>query len=233
MEPRMPVHDADSDTLTAHAAGVGAFSVEGRTASSRAASRCLELLALQARATRRASVDGARDAAVPSLAIDTATVMNALAPLFGPDAPACFRREPGQGGAAVRRMLVPMGGDRKLAIDVVPQVLRFSPNDLQRLLLELVDNGRRHSAPGSTVRVRGAPGADGYQLSVTNPGAALPRNAIAALRPSRRGTGVRTPVGWQLGLPIAATLAELNEARLEVVRGAGRPNTLRVIARTD
>lgn len=228
----MPLNDADSDTATSLGAGVGGFSVEGRTASSRAASRCLEFLTLQARATRRAAVDGARDA-VPTVALDTASVMNALAPLFGPDAPACFRREAGQGGAAVRRMLVPMAGDRKLAIDVVPQVVRFAPNDLQRLLLELVDNGRRHAPPGSTVRVRGAPGAEGYQLSVTNPGAALPRTAIAALRPSRRGAGARTPVGWQLGLPIAAALAELNDARLEVVRGAGRPNTLRVIARTD
>jgi len=229
----MPLHDADFDTATAQGSGIGAFSVEGRTASSRAASRCLELLALQARATRRAAVEGGRDASAPAFALDTATVMTVLAPLFGPDAPASFRHDPGQSGAAVRRMLVPMPGDRKLAIDVVPQVVRFAPADLQRLLLELVDNGRRHAPPGSTVRVRGAMGADGYQLSVTNPGAALPRSAIAALRPSRRAGGLRTPVGWQLGLPIAAMLAELNGARLEVVRGAGRPNTLRVIARTD
>jgi len=229
----MPLDDADSDTTTARASGHGAFSVEGRTASSRAASRCIELLALQARATRRAAVSGGRDGDLPSVALDTVTVMAMLAPLFGPDAPACFRREPCQAGSTVRRMLVPMPGDRKLAIDVVLQVVRFAPNDLQRLLLELVDNGRRHAPPGSTVRVRGAPGAEGYQLSVTNPGAALPRNAIAALRPSRRIGGLRTPVGWQLGLPIAAAIAQLNDARLEVVRGAGRPNTLRVIARTD
>jgi signal transduction histidine kinase len=202
--------------------------------ASRFAARCLERFALQLRlAERMASPPGHRDERVPTVALDTATVMAAVAPLFMADGAGAFgRSSQPTPGASVRRMLTPLPGDRLLAVDVVPQALRFAPADLARVLQELVDNGWRHSPPGSTVRLRGAPGVGGYQLSVTNPGPKLPRSVVAALRPGRHGTAI-AEAGLQLGLPLAAALAELNGARVEVLRGAGRPNTLRVIVRTD
>jgi hypothetical protein len=200
--------------------------------ASRFAARCVDRFALQVRLADRSAAALAHDARVPGLALDTATVMAAVAPLFPAEAAGTFRQPAPTSGGTVRRMLAPLPGDRLLAVDVVPQAVRFAPQDLARLLLELVHNGWRHSPAGSTVRLRGAPGVGGYQLSVTNPGERLPRAVVAALRPGRRGAAL-ADAGLQLGLPLAAALAELNGARLEVLRGAGRPNTLRVIVRTD
>ncbi len=165
----------------------------------------------------------------PPTQLDTARVMAALAPVLVPDAPACF--VPAAPGVAVRRMLAPLPGRRSLAIDVVPATVRSDFDDLSRLMQELVDNACRHAPAGATVRVRGAPGLGGYQISVTNPGEALPRWAVAALRPGRSAAAVCDPSGLALGLSISALLAAVNGARLEVLRAAGRPNTLRVILR--
>jgi hypothetical protein len=211
---------------------VSANGDETRTAShpatidSRFATRSLERLALRMKLSERMANPSRHDAVLPSCPLDTAAVMAAVGPLFMP-AGAFGRTSP---GVSVRRMLTPLPGDRLLAVDVVPAVLRFESADLARVLQELVANGWRHSPPGSTVRLRGAPGVGGYLLSVTNPGEKLPRAVVAALRPGRHGMAVMEH-GVQLGLPIAAALAELNGARIEVLRGAGRPNTLRLIVR--
>ncbi|MFM1989320.1 MAG: hypothetical protein RJA99_2277 [Pseudomonadota bacterium] len=194
---------------------------------SRYASRYLERAALQSRL--RAGPIG--EGFPPSCTIDTARIMGALAPLLVPDAPGCFLRSDDSSGASVRRMLAPLPGGRLLAVDVVPATIRFDFDELSRLLHELVDNARRHAPAGATVRVRGAEGTGGYQLSVTGPGEPMPRWTLAALRPGRSEPGAGDPTGLALGLPIASLLAACNGGRLEVLRGAGRPNTLRVIAR--
>jgi signal transduction histidine kinase len=190
--------------------------------------RYLECVTLQSRLRSGA----ASDAIGPGVVVDTDWVMRALAPVLGrtdrsgAQPPAADRHPP------VRRALSPMPGGRLLAVDVVPAVIAFDANDLARLVQELVDNGRRHATTGATVRLRGAPGARGYQLSVTNPGERLPRWVLASLRDDLATPASADPAGLALGLPIAAALARLNGARLEVLRGAGRPNTLRVVART-
>jgi hypothetical protein len=170
-------------------------------------------------------------AAGATAVVDTVSVMAAIAPLLAPEAARGFVAAPG--AAAVRRVLTPLAHGRSLAVDVVPATIRFGPAALDRVVLELVDNALRHASPGSAVRVRGAPGAGGYQLSVTNAGAPLPRWVLAAMRPGPDGAASADPVGPSLGLSIASALAALNDARLEVLRGAGRPNTLRILARAD
>jgi hypothetical protein len=194
---------------------------------SRYASRFLERASLQERLAAGPVVG---EAFPPPCRLDTARVMAAIAPLLVPEMPGCFAPAAAS-DVSVRRMLTPLPGGRSLAVDVAPATVRFDFEDLSRLLRELVDNACRHAPAGSTVRVRGADGVGGYQISVTNPGAPLPRWALAALRPGRPALGVGDPTGLALGLPIAALLAAVNGARLEVLRGAGRPNTLRVIAR--
>lgn len=196
-------------------------------APSRYASRYLERAALRSRLRQGPIGEGFP----PPCEVDTARIMAALAPLLVPDAPGCFVRPGEPSGASVRRMLAPLPGGRLLAVDVVPATIRFDFDELTRVLHELVDNARRHAPAGATVRVRGATGAGGYQISVTNPGEPLPRWALAALRPGRSDPGTGDPTGLALGLPIASLLAACNGGRLEVLRGAGRPNTLRVIAR--
>lgn len=192
--------------------------------ASRFASRCVELAAMRA----QSGAAGPRPAP-PALRLNTRTVIEAIAPRLPL---AGVRALAGAGdGESVRRLLVPMPGDRRLAVDVVPTDVAFHAADLHRVVQELVDNGLRHSAPGSTVRVRGAPGVGGYQLSVTNPGPRLPRWALAAVRDARDGLPAGGGDGLRLGLLIAATLAVRNAAVLEVVRGGGRPNTVRVVAR--
>jgi signal transduction histidine kinase len=191
--------------------------------TSRHASRSLE----------RASLLAALEAGVAArqtTRLDTVSVMAAIATLLAPDASQRFGAT-ASGAAAVRRMLTPLSDGRKLAVDVVPTTVRFERTALERVLLELVDNALRHAPAGSTVRVRGAEGAGGYQLSVTNAGAPLPRWVLAALRPGCDPLRAGEPDGASLGLSIASVLAALNGARLEVLRGAGRPNTLRIIAR--
>jgi signal transduction histidine kinase len=196
------------------------------TVPSRYTSRFLERVAL---VERLASGPVVGEAFPPPTRLDTARVMAALAPVLVPDAPGCFVRIAPD--VSVRRTLAPLPGGRSLAIDMVPATVRFDFGDLSRLLQELVDNACQHAPAGATVRVRGAPGVGGYQISVTNPGEALPRWALAALRPGRPAAAVIDPTGLALGLPISALLAAVNGARLEVLRGAGRPNTLRVITR--
>jgi hypothetical protein len=196
------------------------------TVPSRYTSRFLERVALVERLVPGPAVG---EAYPPPTRLDTARVMAALAPVLVPDAPGCFM--PTAPDVSVRRTLAPLPGGRSLAIDVVPATVRFDFGDLSRLLQELVDNACEHAPAGATVRVRGAPGVGGYQISVTNPGEALPRWAMAALRPGRPAAAVGDPTGLALGLSISALLAAVNGARLEVLRGAGRPNTLRVITR--
>lgn len=193
---------------------------------SRYAGRFLERASLQARLRSGPVGEGCP----PPCRIDTARIMAALAPLLVPEAPGCFVRGDEASDVSVRRMLAPLPGGRTLAVDVVPATIRFDFGELTRVLHELVDNACRHAPAGATVRVRGAVGTGGYQLSVTNPGDPLPRWALAALRPGRGEPGAGDPTGLALGLPIASLLAACNGGRLEVLRGAGRPNTLRVIA---
>jgi len=224
-EARVAAHDVASSPMG------GVNSVDS-SLSARFAGRCIDRLALQARLEARPQEVRARPT-LPPIALNTGAVVAAVAQLLLPDASACFagRIEAGAQGS-VRRVLVPLSGDRRLAVDVVPQVVRFHPADLQRLLFELVDNGQRHSPPGCTVRVRGAPGVGGYQISVTNPGERLPRSALNMVRAHGRAEAREPLERLQLGLSMAAMLADLNDARLEVVRGAGRPNTLRIVALT-
>jgi hypothetical protein len=195
-------------------------------ATARFAARYLECATLRSRLANRPA-----PGAVPASRIDTVRTIGALAPLLGTDAPARFTSD--GDGDAVRRMLAPLPGGRTLAVDAVPATVRFEGADLWRLLLELVDNAWRGAPAGATVRVRGAVGSDGYQLSVTNPGERLPRWALASMRLAGGEIASADPSGVALGLPIAAALAALNHAKLEVLRAAGRPNTLRVIARMD
>lgn len=199
--------------------------LDRRLASSRFAARCMERYTLRARLAARPH----EPMVVPAMPLDTGIVMAALAPLFAEEAPGCFDGRP---SAAVRRMLVPLPGERRLAVDVVPGSVRFVHADLARILQELVDNAWRHSPAGAALRLRGAPGVGGYQLSVTNPGERLPRSVVALLRPGQRAGRDAGVPGLQLGLSIAATLAEVNGTHLEVLRGAGRPNTLRIIVPT-
>ncbi|MFO0236354.1 MAG: ATP-binding protein [Burkholderiales bacterium] len=190
-------------------------------ATSRYATRYLERASLQARLH-------AKPAPGAPTRIDTASVMAALAQVLVPDASDRLAASAGV-GAAVRRMLTPLPGGRLLAVDVVPATVAFDGAELARVLQELVDNARRHAPAGSTVRVRGAAGANGYQLSVTNTGDPLPRWVLAALRPGRGGATTTDPSGHALGLSIASMLSAAYGTRLEVLRGAGRPNTLRII----
>jgi hypothetical protein len=202
-----------------------------RDAPSRHAGRYLEHAALLARLRTRADAEASVvPSPGPTTRVDTGSVMAALAPLLLETGRGAFGTP--TAGAAVRRSLAPLPGGRALAVDVLPAVLRFDPQDLGRLLGELVDNGRRHAPAGATVRLRGAPGAGGYQLSVTNPGEPLPRWALTVLRADPVLDEVAAdPAGRAFGLRIATMLARLNDARLEVLRGAGHPNTLRVIVR--
>lgn len=205
--------------------GAGAPAVSAET--SRYAARYLERAALLARLR---TVPRGEVAPQPEVAtrVDTATVVAALAPVLLPGATGGFAATPAA-GAAVRRVLTPLPGGRMLAVDVAAATLRFDAADLARVLLELADNACRHAAAGSTVRVRGAVGTNGYQLSVTNTGEPLPRRVLAMLRSGGTGAVAGGPGGLALGVSIASLLATLNGARLEVLRGAGRPNTLRVI----
>ena len=192
-------------------------------ATSRYANRFLERSALQARQQARRT-----GGSLPAVtAIDTGWVRAALSAWAQPG-PESRRAV---AAAQVRRMIAPLAGGRTLAIDVVPVSVRFDAADLARLLHELVDNAVRHAPPGATVRVRGAQGEGGYQLSVTNPGERMPRWALASLRvPRADSAAVTAPVpALALGLPIAALLAAVNDTRLEALRAAGRPNTFRVI----
>jgi signal transduction histidine kinase len=89
------------------------------------------------------------------------------------------------------------------------QYVRADPDDVDRIVGNLIDNATQHGAPPVTIRVQ--PTADGVEIRVSDHGPGFPPGFLphAFLRFTRADT-VRTTGGTGLGLAIVDTLTRRN-----------------------
>ncbi|OMC11772.1 HAMP domain-containing histidine kinase [Mycobacterium sp. SP-6446] len=94
------------------------------------------------------------------------------------------------------------------------QYVRVEPNDLDRIISNLIDNATQHGAPPITIHVqRSAP--DGVEIRVGDHGAGFPPEFLPhAFDRFTRADTARTTGGTGLGLAIVDTLTQRNHGTL-------------------
>ena len=119
----------------------------------------------------------------------------------------------------------PVAGEHALELDAsAPVIVEGNPDDLHRLVVNLVENGVRHTPADSTVSVSARATDDGEAvLEVTDNGPGLP-DGIGEQIFARfvRGNGpadLSTDSGTGLGLAIVKAVAVSHHGRVEVGRG--------------
>ena len=112
------------------------------------------------------------------------------------------------------------------------QYIRVNPDDLARIIANLIDNATQHGAPPITIHARSI-GADGVEIRVGDHGPGFPPAFLprAFARFSRADTA-RTTGGSGLGLAIVKTLAERNQGTVTAQnnRNGGAEITVRLPA---
>lgn len=100
--------------------------------------------------------------------------------------------------------------DGQLDIDCpAGQYVRADPDDLDRIIGNLIDNATQHGAPPITIRVQ--PTADGAEIRVSDHGPGFPPGFLPnAFRRFTRADTARTTGGTGLGLAIVDTLTQRN-----------------------
>lgn len=103
----------------------------------------------------------------------------------------------------------------ELDIDcAVGQYVRVEPNDLDRIIGNLIDNATQHGAPPITIHVQRAT-ADGVEIQVGDHGAGFPPDFLPhAFDRLTRADTARTAGGTGLGLAIVDTLTQRNHGTL-------------------
>ncbi|OBI31416.1 hypothetical protein A5709_24560 [Mycobacterium sp. E1386] len=124
--------------------------------------------------------------------------------------------------------------DGQLEIDCpAKQYLCVEPDDLERIVSNLIDNAVQHGAPPVTIRVGSA--ADGVEIRVGDHGAGFPPGFLPhAFRRFSRADTARTTGGSGLGLAIVDTLTRRNHGTVtaENLAGGGAEITVRFPAAT-
>ena len=105
-----------------------------------------------------------------------------------------------------------LGG--QLEIDCPPgQYVRAQPDDLDRIVGNLIDNAAQHGAPPITVRVQAT--ADCVEIRVGDHGPGFPPGFLPrAFRRFSRADAARTTAGTGLGLAIVDTLTQRNHGKV-------------------
>ncbi len=133
-------------------------------------------------------------------------------------------REPVDLGAVAREAAgeaMPMATSHELTLEVEDEsgalVLDGSPDELHRLVLNLIQNALMHTPPGTAIAVGVRRKADSLVVEVSDDGPGIPPE----LRPRIferfvRGTGDRASGGSGLGLSIVRAVAESNGGTVEL-----------------
>ena len=118
------------------------------------------------------------------------------------------------------------GRDVALNVSGAPSPVNADPRAVQQMLLKLLSNAAKFSAPGTLIRVTIAGGIDGFtRLSVADQGDGMaPETAAMAIHPFRQVDGrlARKHGGTGLGLSIVNGLIERHGGRLTIDSAPGQ-----------
>ena len=90
-----------------------------------------------------------------------------------------------------------------------------NPEQVQRVLFNLIQNAIRHTPPDGTVTVRAATVAGGVEVEVADTGAGVPEaQREQVFEPFFRGDASRTEDGAGLGLAISRAIVEAHGGRI-------------------
>ncbi len=121
--------------------------------------------------------------------------------------------------------LGPMAGDHQLSLDARPAVVPGVRDDLHRLTLNMIENGVRHTPPGTHITAS-TRAQDGYAvLTVEDDGPGIP----PAIRQRVFERFVRSGQGSGLGLAIVRAVAESHGGTVALERPAGGHGTRLVV----
>ena len=134
--------------------------------------------------------------------------------------------------AAAEALPLADGHELSLSIpdgDSPPPVVRGVPDDLHRLVLNLIENALRHTPAGTAVEVRAAAHGDQAVIEVADDGPGIPPELRARMferfvRGSGDAHGARSG-GSGLGLAIVKAVAESHGGAVEVAAQGDQPGT--------
>jgi PAS domain S-box-containing protein len=127
-------------------------------------------------------------------------------------------RRPTDVGALVRRVVAELGvGD--VAVSAPPGESDVDPVQVERIVENLLLNARKHTPPGTPVRVRVERDADGVGIEVSDAGPGVPHELRESIfEPFRQGDGEQ---GLGIGLSLVARFAALHGGRAWVEDAPG------------
>lgn len=104
---------------------------------------------------------------------------------------------------------------RRLEVQVEPAAATGDPALIAQMLVNLIENGMRHTPRGATLRIAVSGGPDGAELVVADDGPGVPADLRqAVLAPFFRMDASRNSPGSGVGLAIVAAVAARHGARL-------------------
>jgi signal transduction histidine kinase len=117
----------------------------------------------------------------------------------------------------------------RLALGESEAVVAGNRAALRRLFLVLVDNALKYSPPGSEVRVTASVRGDSCMVAVRDFGSGIGAADLPHIfQRFYRANQARTDTGHGLGLSLAATIARVHGARIEVQSAEGEGSTFSV-----
>lgn len=106
-------------------------------------------------------------------------------------------------------------GGRRLELAIAPAQALGDPALIAQMLVNLIENGLRHTPPGTTLSIAVAAGPEGAELVVADDGPGVPADLRqAVLAPFFRLDASRNSPGSGVGLAIVAAVAARHGARL-------------------
>jgi PAS domain S-box-containing protein len=120
---------------------------------------------------------------------------------------------------------------RALAVAVEPLIARVDPDQVERIVENLLANADRHTTPDTPVWIRATRHDDGVLITVEDAGAGIPPQLRAGLfEPFRQGPEhPRHAPGVGIGLTLVARFAELHGGRAWVEDRPGGGSSFRVL----
>jgi PAS domain S-box-containing protein len=129
-------------------------------------------------------------------------------------------RTPVDLGALVQRVAAELGDDQ-LVIDAPSCTLAVDPLKIERIVVTLLVNARRHAGPAADVRLALRPGDDDVRLVVEDDGPGVPedqwRTVFEPFAQGPTAEGAASP-GTGIGLTLVAAFSELHGGRAWVER---------------